>query len=140
MVACYRPSSNETIACDTSTAAYFVVGVILPLLICVTVILISVYVRHKNNRLRREQQQMNIGTVLAINNMMDERIESDSYPYPPNYTATTDTFYDKPPTYEQSLHRLQEIHNATEEGAAILPDRSISSSTTELFRTSQNFI
>ncbi|CAF1631866.1 unnamed protein product [Rotaria magnacalcarata] len=140
MVECYRPSNNETIACDASTASYFAVGVFLPLSICVTVILISVCIRHKNNRLRREQQQMNIGTVLTINNMMDEQIESDRYSYPPNYTATTGTFYDKPPTYEQSLHRLQEIHDATEDGAAILPDRSISSSTTELFRPSQNFI
>lgn len=81
-------------------------------------------------------------TVVSINNTEDEQRPSIDRSYPPHYTAVLSGFYDKPPSYEQSLQQLHEFEDVSEDGAAIIAPTSLStaSSTVQLFQPSHHTV
>ncbi|CAF0936754.1 unnamed protein product [Adineta steineri] len=79
-----------------------------------------------------EQQQISMSTVVPINNTEDQQQMPQGYVYPPTYSTTvTETLYDKPPSYEQTVHDLSETNNAFEHTAAILPITTVTSSSSQ---------
>ncbi|CAF3600081.1 unnamed protein product [Rotaria sordida] len=139
MAACNKMGKNETIPCtNVNTAVYFVVAMIVPFTILAIVIIISIYFRYKNERLRRglqqQQQQNNMITIIAFDNFDEQQQPQslDNYSHPPHYTAINNNLYDKPPTYEQTVRQLEETNDIFEDAEEILSVPTFTSSTTQL--------
>ena len=69
-----------------------------------------------------------MATVVPIYNTdVEQQPVPYNYSYPPNYTSITDSSFDKPPSYEQTVQYLPPINSASDGTAAILPVTPITS-------------
>ena len=62
-----------------------------------------------------------MNTVISINNNDDQQQAPFNYPYPPHYASVAEDFFDKPPSYEQTVERVTETSNQTADTPAAAP-------------------
>jgi len=72
-----------------------------------------------------------MATVVPIYNTDEQQQAAYNLSFPPNYTASTDTVSDKPPSYEQTIQHLSEINNTSDNAAAVLPVTTVTSSSSQ---------
>ena len=71
------------------------------------------------------QQQTQMQTVMPIHNYDEQQQQPPyNYPYPPQYTSPERDFFDKPPSYEQTIQQVSETQphlSNVNTAAVILP-------------------